>query len=86
MSDTPPTLVEIAVRGALLVTAVSLNVSQVAAHNYGHAFVTGALVSLMWWINAGKATSRKGTDAALAYGFGAAIGTVTGMWIGTVIS
>jgi uncharacterized membrane protein YebE (DUF533 family) len=67
------------------VTAVSLNVSQVAAHNYSHAFGTGALVSLLWWVNAGKATSRKGLDAALSYGLGAACGTVAGMWLGTVI-
>jgi uncharacterized membrane-anchored protein len=86
MNDTPPSLVEIALRGALLVTAVALNVSQVSAYNYRHAFVTGALVSLMWWINAGKATSRKGMDAAFAYSFGAGWGTVAGMWLGKVIS
>jgi hypothetical protein len=84
-TDTPPTLVEIALRGALIVTAVALNVSQVAHYNWLHAWFTGGLVSLMWWANAGKATSRKGWDAALSYGLGAACGTVMGMWLGKVI-
>jgi len=78
-------LATIALRGWLLVSAVAFNVSQVAAGHYVIAFLSGTLVSVIWWGNAGRAHSGGGWRAAMAYGLGAGCGTVTGMWVGSWI-
>lgn len=68
-------------RGLLQVTLVSLNVTQVAQGHYVGAFVVGGMISAVWWANSSK--HREDVPGAGAvYAFGAAVGTVTGMWIG----
>lgn len=68
-------------RGFVMVCLVATNTTQVARGHYAGAFVVGFLISAVWWSNSsGKREDARG--AGLAYGFGAACGTVLGMWIG----
>lgn len=68
-------------RGFLIVACVALNTRQIAAGNYGGAFVVGAVISGLWWSNSSKKREDV-TGAGVAYAFGAACGTVFGMWLG----
>jgi hypothetical protein len=68
-------------RGFLLVTLVALNTRQIASGNYLGAFTVGGMISIVWWSNSSK-TREDVTGAGLAYAFGAACGTVFGMWLG----
>jgi hypothetical protein len=68
-------------RGFVLVALVAMNTRQVASGNYCGAFVVGGLISFVWWANSSK--HREDINGAGAvYAFGAAVGTVTGMWLG----
>lgn len=64
------------------VGAVALNVSMIANGHYAWAFCTGGLVSWIWWANSRTANSFEGLTPRIAYTFGAAFGTVAGMWLG----
>jgi hypothetical protein len=64
------------------VGAVALNVSMIAGGHYVLAFCTGGLVSWIWWANSRTAASFEGVAPRIAYTFGAATGTVVGMFIG----
>ena len=66
----------IALRGFCLVFLVATNTVQVSHEHYGGALVVGFLISWLWWANAHKPNVR---GAAVAYGLGAAVGTVSGM-------
>lgn len=69
-------------RGFALVALVSLNTRQIAGGHYGGAFVVGGCISLVWWSNSSaKREDVKGAGAV--YAFGAACGTVLGMWLGS---
>jgi hypothetical protein len=59
------------VRGFVIVALVALNVRNVAAGDYGAAFVTGCLISACWWLNAGLAGAARQRRSA-----------VFGMWLG----
>lgn len=73
----------IALHGFVLVTLVAWNVVNVSTQQYLWALVTGFLVSFVWWANASMASeARKHPQGGWWYGFGAALGTVAGMWIG----
>ena len=68
-------------RGWIMVTLVSLNTIQVAHGRQTAAVAVGFLISLTWWSN----SSKKREDvrgAGIAYATGAALGTLTGMWLG----
>jgi hypothetical protein len=68
-------------RGYVMVTLVSLNTIQVAHQRKFAAVSVGFLISLTWWSN----SSKKREDvpgAGVTYALGAALGTLTGMWIG----
>lgn len=68
-------------RGYVMVTLVSLNTIQVAHGRKVSAVAVGFLISLTWWSN----SSKKREDVPLAgatYALGAALGTLTGMWLG----
>lgn len=69
-------------RGWLIVLLVSWNVRHVATLMYGSAFLTGGLVSLIWWGNANHAANSTVPGGRWAYSLGAAAGTVCGMWLG----
>jgi len=69
--------VRIASRGCLMVTLVASNTVFVAHGNLAPAFVGGFFISALWWTN----SSNHRPEAPygwVAYGFGAAVGTVTG--------
>lgn len=72
-------------RAFSIVSCTALNVSQVAGGHYMTAFFTGGLLSWIWWINTKTAVATTGRDAQAAYAFGAACGTVFGMWLGTLL-
>lgn len=69
-------------RGWLIVTLVAWNTRHVATLNYSAAFLTGGVLSLVWWGNSKTAANSTVTGARWAYALGAAAGTLTGMWLG----
>lgn len=70
----------IALRGFVIVSLMAANTVQIAgAHLYG-AGVVGFLISAVWWSNS-HAAKLDAPYAPIAYGLGAAIGTVTGMGV-----
>ena len=62
----------------MLVFLTATNVVQVSHGHYLLAFCGGFLISWVWWGNAHRA-SYPVRGASLAYGLGAALGTVCGM-------
>lgn len=71
-------LLRIGLRGFVLVFLTATNVVQVSHAHYWGALVGGFLISWVWWQNAFHA-SRAVRGGAVAYGLGAALGTVCGM-------
>jgi len=75
---------KLSARGFVIVALVAANVRHIASGEYGWAFLTGAAISVLWWLNAGLASeARKHPSSAVWYGLGAGLGTVMGMWIGS---
>lgn len=70
-----------AAQGWLMVSLVSLNTVQIPAHRVLPAMLVGFLISRLWWSNSSKHRCD-GKWAGEAYAVGAALGTMTGMWIG----
>jgi hypothetical protein len=78
--------VGLAWRGFSIVVLTAANVVAITHSHYRAAFVGGFFISYVWWLNA----SRTGQGElpprpAVWYGLGAAIGTVTGMWLMRVV-
>lgn len=65
-----------------IVTVTAVNVTQVTGHNYVGAFITGSLLSFIWWTNAKTAARSDNPFAQYAYAFGAGCGTTFGMFLG----
>jgi hypothetical protein len=63
------------------VALVSANVSQIAQKDYLGAFICGVMISVLWYLNVGKASHDRRWQAVLAYALGAGFGTVCGMWL-----
>lgn len=81
--DLAVTALEVALRGFVIVALVAWNVRHIANGKYAAAFLTGAAISVCWWLNAGLAAHARAEPAlALAYGIGAGFGTVVGMRLG----
>lgn len=74
------TLIRIAGRGFVIVFLTASNVVQVSHGHYGGALVGGFLISSLWWSNS-HAAKLDTPGASIAYGLGAALGTVTGMYV-----
>jgi hypothetical protein len=74
-------LANLFLRAFVLVALTSANVRQIAQGHYGWAFVCGGLISLVWYLNVGKASHDQRWAAVLAYSVGAGCGTVCGMWL-----
>ena len=68
-------------RGFLLVALVAANTRQIANGRYLGAFVVGGLISAVWWSNS-SAKREQFSGAGVLYALGAAVGTVTGMYLG----
>ena len=68
-------------RGWLMVSLVSLNGIQLVRERYVSAAIVGFCISFLWWTNSSK--HRPDSKwAGTVYALGAAVGTLTGMWIG----
>lgn len=72
------------VRGFLVVALVAMNTYQLAHQHYLGAFVVGFLISLTWWYNAGSSGRSADRKDGFFYAFGAAVGTVTGLYFITL--
>jgi hypothetical protein len=64
-----------------IVTMTALNVTMLMAHNYLGVFVTGTLLSGIWWHNS-RATRPTGVGHHICYAIGAGFGSMFGLWIG----
>ena len=71
-------------RGFLYVSLQSAGIVQVAHSHYLGAFLVGGAISFLWWKNAHSAAHAEGKYARVCYAIGAAVGTVTGMYLGKV--
>jgi hypothetical protein len=74
-------MITIWLRGAVIVTLVSLNTRLLADGRWTAVIVATAL-SAVWWINARTASKVEGWRAMLAYAVGAGCGTALGLWLG----
>jgi hypothetical protein len=68
-------------RGALQLMPVSMSTVFISRGKYGLAGMTSFAISVLWWFNAGSASSFVGVPYAVAYGGGAMLGTVLGMFV-----
>jgi len=68
-------------RGALQLMPVSMSTVFISRGRYGFAGITSFAISVLWWFNAGSASSFVGFPYAVAYGSGAMTGTVIGMFV-----
>jgi hypothetical protein len=69
-------------RGFLIVLCTAFNIRLISRGLYVSATVTGGLISALWWANAGSASENRTWQAGACYATGAALGTLTGMWLG----
>lgn len=76
-------LARISLRGFWIVFLTASNVVQVSHGHYLGALCGGFLISATWWSNAHSAGTTNIQGGAFAYGLGAALGTVSGMWLAT---
>lgn len=67
-------------QGCIYVGLQAANVVQLARHHYVGAFIVGFLISLVWSRNVKDISCRSGW-AGVVYSFGAACGTVIGLFI-----
>ena len=76
----------LALRAYVMVALVACNTIQVAHGRWLGAFCVGALISILWYWNAGTAgkSDLPRLPASLCYGLGAGLGTLTGMWLAGV--
>lgn len=73
-------------RGALQLMPVSMSTVFVSRGKYRLAAVASFVISVLWWFNAGSASSFVGLPYAVAYGSGAMTGTVLGMFLARQIA
>jgi len=73
-------------RAFSIVTVTALNVTQITGHHYQSAFITGSLLSFIWWANAKTAAHSSVAGAQVAYAFGAGCGTICGMYLGSLVA
>ena len=78
-------LIRLWAKGALLVCLVSLNTRLVSEDRWIASVIVAALISAVWWINAGSASRVDGWPALVAYASGAGCGTAIGLWIARII-
>jgi len=72
-------------RAFSIVTCTAANVSLISQQHYLLAFLSGGLLSWIWWQNTKTAVKTDGRLAQLAYACGAACGTVVGMALGRLV-
>lgn len=75
------TQLAIFLRGFVIVALTATNVGQVAGRHWGGAFLVGFGISFVWFCNSRTAAHTDVIGARECYAFGAACGTVFGMWL-----
>lgn len=73
-------LFEILLRGALQVAPVAAGTVFISRGQYAYAAATSFIISCMWWWNAGTSSGYQSWEFATAYGAGASLGALLGMW------
>ena len=76
------TYLRIAMRGFVIVCITAANVIQMTERHYIGAALGGFAISAIWWSNSAAAKENP-PFAAVAYGCGAALGTITGVALTT---
>jgi len=76
-------LVQVFMRGVLLVGLVALNTRWIAHSQLPEAFITATVLSYVWWGNSKTAALSDVRGARFVYAIGAGVGTALSMWIGT---
>ncbi len=69
-------------RAFVLVALTAGNVRQVSQGHYLGAFIVGGILSWVWFGNAHTAAHSQLRFARETYAFGAAVGTICGMYLG----
>jgi hypothetical protein len=59
-----------------------MNVVMISQHRFLMAFLTGTLLSYIWWMNTKTAVKAEGRVPQVTYALGAGCGTITGMILG----
>lgn len=72
-------------RGWLMVSLVSANTVHIASGHLTYAAIGGFAISALWWSNSSK-DREQAKGAGLAYGCGAALGTLTGATIARLLT
>lgn len=73
-------------RGYLIVLITTINVGQIAAHHVFGGFITGGVLSWVWWENTHSAAHSDIPHARLAYALGAAFGNASGILFTVLIN
>jgi len=73
-------LFEVLVRGVLQVAPVAAGTVFISRGMYSYAAATSFTISFMWWWNAGASSGYQSLEFAVAYGAGASLGALMGMW------
>ncbi len=73
-------MIEILLRGALQVAPVAAATVFISRGQYLYAAGTSFVISFMWWLNAGTSSNYPSWEFATAYGAGASLGALLGMW------
>jgi hypothetical protein len=71
-------------RAFLIVTMTAMNVKLIARGMWVPMFISGGLLSWIWWENT-RMANNGGRRQQIGYAVGAACGTITGAWIGGMI-
>ena len=79
------TYARIVFRGWAMVSLVSANTVHIASGHLAYAAIGGFAISWLWWANSSK-DREQARGAGVAYGFGAALGTLTGATIARLMS
>jgi len=72
------------VRAFLIVCITAMNVKLISRSYWAPMFITGTLLSWVWWENT-KMANGGGRQQQGAYALGAGCGTIVGAWIGGMI-
>jgi hypothetical protein len=72
-------------RGFAIVALTAANIVQITRGRYVGAFLFGAGISYVWWLNAHSAAHSDLKYAQVTYALGAGCGTVCGMLAGGLV-
>lgn len=82
--SSPKTLFYLFLTGFIQISLVSMNIRQIADHEYLGAFICSALIGIVWSINV-KRVAFGGWLDRITYGIGCGTGCVIGLQITNLI-